>query len=219
MRWDMHKVIVERPRLGSSAPSRKTALRLRSSRLAAADAGEDYDSGPRRASSGRSDKSLNENLAPLERYLRSQVGRPWAKVYGEVRQGVDTRSAIGLHVLQHVPDLVETDTFLDRGQVCALRWGRPAPMCGLYVHPVTGILRDADRSQRKRSVTQKPEPEPDVVRVSEELEYRKLNGLWFRFRFRVDNQVRFLIEKRQCDKKTIRQLADGRIEPAHQARA
>src|SRR5258708_27864728 len=90
MRSDMHKVIVERPRMLRGAPrNRKTALRLNisGSALAAAD-GDDYDSGPRRASSARHDKHLNENLAPLRRYLESQVGRPWDKVYSEIRGGI-----------------------------------------------------------------------------------------------------------------------------------
>src|SRR5438309_9686382 len=31
------------------------------------------------------EKWLNENLAPLRRYLESNVGRPWSKVYAEIR--------------------------------------------------------------------------------------------------------------------------------------
>src|SRR5579863_7981919 len=104
MRSDMHKVIVERPRLLRARwENKKTALRLTKQQSAQAmDAADDYDSGPRRAPSRRHEKWLNENLAPLRRYLMRQVGRPWDKVYGEIRKTIDTRSAAGLHVLQHL---------------------------------------------------------------------------------------------------------------------
>lgn len=63
MRWDMYKVIVERPRIGGShAPSRKRADQR---------ARQDPEHAPLREpiSRGRGSKHLNENLAPLRRYL------------------------------------------------------------------------------------------------------------------------------------------------------
>src|SRR5262245_20037141 len=99
MRSDMQKIIVERPRLGSSRPNRKNGGRLLAGQIGSALAApEDYDSGPARASSRRHEKWLNENLQPLYRYLRGQIGRPWDKVYSEIRRNLDTRSALGLHV-------------------------------------------------------------------------------------------------------------------------
>src|SRR5258708_38763728 len=104
MRSNMQKVMVDRQRrVGSNWKNRKTALRLSETQRAQAIANaEDYDGGSGRASSARHQKHLNENLAPLRRYLMAQVGRPWDKVYGEIRGTIDTRSAIGLHVLQHL---------------------------------------------------------------------------------------------------------------------
>jgi hypothetical protein len=151
----MHKVIVERPRmLRSKWKNRKTALRLSESQRAQAigDA-DDYDSGRPRASSARHEKQLNENLAPLKRYLMRQVGRPWDKVYSEICRTIDTRSAVGLHVLQHVEDFIAVDTFIENGEVRERRrywFMRPR---GLYVHPVTGIIRltKPRHSQPKRA--------------------------------------------------------------------
>ena len=143
MRSDMHKVIVERPRmLRSKWKNRKTALRLSASQRAQAigDA-EDYDSGHARASSSRHEKHLNENLAPLKRYLMGQVGRPWDKVYSEICRTIDTRSAIGLHVLQHVDGFIALDTFIQNGKVYERGWRSVMEVRGLYVHPVTGIIR------------------------------------------------------------------------------
>jgi hypothetical protein len=177
MRSDMHKVIVERPRLGSALPSQKTALRFSSAKIGAAvHAAEDYDSGPRRASSARRGKGLNENLAPLRRYLMGQIGRPWRKVYGEIRQSIDARSAIGLHVLQHLEDFVSVHTALENGAVVdAGRWYRYGPVSGLYVHPVSGLLRFS-KYKPPRYNPWPEEREPNLVRVNADLQYEKSTG-------------------------------------------
>jgi len=70
------------------------------------------------------------------------VGRPWNKVYSEIRERIDARSALGLHVLQHLEDYVATNTFLKDGKVFEYRrFGCVGEVRGLYVHPVTGLLR------------------------------------------------------------------------------
>ena len=223
MRSDMHKVIVERPRmLRSKWENRKTALRLSETQRAQAigDA-EDYDGGSGRASSARHEKHLNENLAPLRRYLMAQVGRPWNKVYGEICRTIDTRSAIGLHVLQHVGGFISIDTFIQNGQVYERGYRHPTEVRGLYVHPVTGLIRLAKRrpSKPKRA-------ELNLVAVSETLEYEKIEGLWFEMEYGLrdpDELVEFqgriyragalgpyarrvLLRKSQCDGKTIRRI-------------
>ena len=213
----MHKVIVERPRSGSALPSVKTALRFSSSKIGAAvDAAEDYDSGPKRASSARRDKELNENLAPLRRYLMGQIGRPWRKVYGEIRQSIDARSAIGLHVLQHLEDFVSVHTTLEDGVVVsARRWCGRGPVSGLYVHPVSGLLRF---SKYKPSWFTRghDERELNLVRVAANLEYAKIDGHWYRIEYEmsVSNDgasTRVPTLKRQCDRKTIRRIEGGEM--------
>lgn len=227
MRSDMHKVIVERPRLLRARwKNKKTALRLTNQQSAQAmDASEDYDGGPRRASSRRHEKWLNENLAPLRRYLMRQVGRPWDKVYGEIRKTIDTRSAIGLHVLQHLEDYVTTDAFLQDGVVCEWRWRCGAmSVSGLYVHPKTGLLRFA-----KRRKTPRQELPRETVRVNDTVRYQKIDGLWFRMEYRpaapdelvpgyqgklvraaeLGHPALLLARKRQCDGKTIRRIEGG----------
>jgi hypothetical protein len=210
----MHKVIVERPRmLRSKWKNRKTALRLSESQRAQAigDA-EDYDSGRSRASSARHEKYLNENLAPLKRYLMGQVGRPWDKVYGEICRTIDTRSAIGLHVLQHVEDFIELNAFIEDGKVCERTWRGPVEVRGLFVHPVTGIIRFAKRrpSQPKRA-------ELSLIAVNETLEFEKIDGLWFQMEYRLSSpdegsgMPRMLVRKSQCDRKTIRLIEQGKI--------
>jgi hypothetical protein len=225
----MHKVIVERPRGGSSwYRSEKTALRLSAADLGTvAVEGDDFDGGPSRPRITR-DKRLNENLAPLRRYLEKQVGRPWSKVRGEVVRGVDARSAIGLHVLQHVPHFVETETMIVDGQPMSSGWGGPHPVRRLYVDPRTGLLRDARKKPRRRPA--EPRPEPNYLEVSPDEVYGKVDGLWYRLFFRLqeaDEPVtlaggrmalagtlpgfphRVVARKLQCDRKTVRKIERG----------
>ena len=219
----MNKIIVERPRRGSWQKSRKTARRLSpTERARAIHATEDYDSGPDRASSARHSKWLNENLAPLRRYLTKQVGRPWTKVYAEIRKNIDTRSAIGLHVMQHLFDFIAVNVEMEGGVLYEMgRFGRH-PVRGLYVHPRTGIIRAA----KPRKAAPK-RPERTLIAVSETVEYEKIDGLWFRMLYRLRDadelvpgwdgtlvraielglrSTRELIHKQQCDRKTIRRL-------------
>ena len=218
MRSDMHKVIVERPRLlRSTWTNRKTALRLDANRSAQAlDAGDDFDGGPHRASSSRHQKWLNENLAPLKRYLQKQVGRPWDKVYSEISQTIDKRSAVGLHVLQHVEDFVSVNAFVENGVVYEYDWGRGGalPVRGLYVHPVTRLLRSTKPVRRMRWVDRQPREELTLVPLSNTVAYQKIDGLWFLVEYQLAADAsglprKELVRKQQCDRKTIQNIERG----------
>ena len=74
----MAKILVERPRQGGR-------IRIKRRKQNQRPAWIDGD-GPQRESKSfsRGTKWLNENLAPLIRYLRSQRGRPWDDVHAEI---------------------------------------------------------------------------------------------------------------------------------------
>ena len=140
MRSDMHKVIVERARRGAGVATRPGRRR-------------DHDDLPSREGMRRrhvlagSEKALNEHLAPLERYLRKQVGRPWNAIYRDINRRLRPDSAVQLHVRQHIRDFVEFDVELgQRGLVYGAIHGRfgagrfPLRAGTMYVHPRTGIL-------------------------------------------------------------------------------
>lgn len=147
MRKDMSKVIVERPRLGRKAAG------LRRGRTAAL---EDDDGEPIRAArSARAPKkdrpdrtkALNENLAPLRRFLGKQVGRPWDKVYSEIAENLKVTSTVQQHVRDHLEDFVAVITRMKAGEVmCASRWGGERALESdyrrFYVHPRTGLLKE-----------------------------------------------------------------------------
>ena len=142
MRADMHKVIVERPRRGSRGPYRGVKWE-KNARL------EDLPTkeGVRRRHAvwGRR-KELNEFLAPLERFLRKQVGRPWDHVYRDICAGLKVTSAVQLHVRQHLWDYVErhvtigADRRILRKPGRWLRWPDALDPGELYIHPATGLL-------------------------------------------------------------------------------
>lgn len=98
MREDMAKVIVERPRIKPWNARKGRCMNL-----------DDLPSheGMRRGNAWRGDrKELNENLAPLRRYLAKQVSRPWNKVYSEIAARLRVDSAVQQHVRDHLRDFV-----------------------------------------------------------------------------------------------------------------
>ncbi len=124
MRADLFEVIIERPRHGH-----RGAEKLRAPR-------DDRSWAP--IGRGRT-KMLNENLAPLARWLRKQVGRRWDQVYSEICEHLSVRSAVQQHVRDHLGDFVRVHAEDPR------RRGQP-----LFVCPRTGLLRAAQRPPRLR---------------------------------------------------------------------
>lgn len=138
MRSDMWKVIVERPRLGRGYAS---ALGRRGAKLLPRDPdGDDLDVIERLPRT----KSLNENLAPLQRYLERQVGRPWDKVYAEMRAEISFDNVVQKHVLEHLHQLIELRPQIVDGVVYREDgWPLGARRRGgaLYVDPKSGLIQ------------------------------------------------------------------------------
>jgi hypothetical protein len=142
MRADMFKVIVERPRWGAShAASPKLKRKLHP---------DTHHIGLKLHAriGARYTKSLNENLAPLVRYLRRQRGRPWNAVFSDICARLDTGSTVKMHVRQHIDDFVLTRISVGRhgewmfeGQVLGRhdRWCRQRQF---FVDPRDGVLKD-----------------------------------------------------------------------------
>lgn len=173
MRDDFHKVIIERPRWGSRRPNLKTRLSLSGYDP---DANHDYPTYTGRPK--EPSKSFSDRLGPLRRLLRSQVGRPWAKVEGEIRRAFDTRTVIGRHLLDHALRMIERNVrILD---------GRPVRLDGypvfrdFYVHPRTGLLLEpkpvrTDPAAARRAFVEKAKE----VELDDGTRAVKINGLWY----------------------------------------
>jgi hypothetical protein len=182
MRRDLDKVIIESPRRGSRNRSAKTGARV----LHQPDS--EHEDHPKRISSSRyrqykDFRTFNDKLGPLRRFLRSNLGRPWNKVYSEVSAAIDRRSISGNHLHEHVRDAVELNCFIGEGRkiYAPPHWfGAPHEVEGFYVHPRTGLLCWKPY-RRGRYVP--PEPLP-IIAVGEIEALFKLNGIWYHGRFK-----------------------------------
>lgn len=199
MREDMCKIIVERPRLIRGdwlRGGREDGFRqfLNS---------EDRPNkiGIRAGHVNR--KWLNENLAPLRRFLISSVGRPWDKVRSEVLTNIDQCSTVQQHIMEHVDDYVITDVMVTpRGELqpgkrgVVFRYRPPYSRTGalelveesrspLFVDPRTGILRETHaqthRKQTARTASaERASEQAQTLRVIDAThQLRRFNEVWY----------------------------------------
>jgi hypothetical protein len=181
MREDMFKVIVERPRRRSTKRVEASVIRLR----------DDLD-GPARLGMrvGYDYRELNENLVPLRRYLEAQVGRPWNKVFGEIRERIDRRNTVQQHVHQHVRDFIAVDVARRDGKLVNLSrpysWAPWTIYQELYVDPDTGLVRrNKDAGEWCRTYKARLESEQAETRarrrvLGPDTQLLLVSGLWFR---------------------------------------
>jgi hypothetical protein len=181
MRPDMAKVIVERPRVGSSMRGKSKGNRRSSQRLWHEDL--PAREGIKRRHQGHL-KYLNEHLGPLRRYLDSQVGRPWNKVFSEICAHIDRSSAVQDHVRDHVADYVATHVIEIDGEACfgeGRLYGEPLHKwgsSGWYVCPRSGVLKRNKPRKRSSSRVRTSEEVPRFVKVSDSLQCRLIDGAW-----------------------------------------
>lgn len=179
MRSDMYEILIERPRKYRGCRTRVGCRYPRKTLSRARDLGDL----PMREGMGHAyaEKSLNENLKPFERFLRGSVGRPWHKVYAEIRAQVDGGSAVQMHILEHLDGYVElhvreVDGVLYGGG----RYGGPSPLLTsryrdtFYVCPRSGILKQVPQRPRKSTV-----PDPRIRKISDTHYWVKRPGGWF----------------------------------------
>ena len=182
MRADMFKVLVERPRHRWKSGD-GSARRLRN----------DID-GPAwlRTRAGYGPRALNENLAPLQRYLRSQVGRPWSKVFSEISANIDRRNTVQQHIYQHIDGFIAIQVEIRAGRPVDLKDQRQFPSWGagiyqpLYVDPRTGLIRINDRHRAWKSpiVEQRERRQAEIAKrrrvVDEHTMLLLLDDIWYR---------------------------------------
>lgn len=174
MRKDMAKVIVTRPRILDSAARKGRAV---------PDEAQPKCVGLRRHVQERGGyKMLNETLAPLRRYLETQVGRPWDTVYSEIAANLRPTSTVQQHVRDHLWDFVNPHRQPGRyGGYAGRPWYEP-----LYVD-ARGILRRTDdlpevRAARRRRPLRKTDSEKAPIRLAPLRELRCIAGLWYEVR-------------------------------------
>jgi len=179
MRPDMPKILVERPRLPSRVPHGRDGRKFWDQ--------SDAAFLPMKAGY-RDPKTLNENLSPLARYLARQAGRPWDKVYSEMRAVIDGRNPIQRHILEHLSQYVAEHTRVVGGHLIEMGtqyFGLQRVWQPLYVDPRTGLLRrNPDdiswrRKYRERQLAKERERARVWREVSANCQLHQVNGCWF----------------------------------------
>ena len=150
MRYDMMKVVTERPRRGHGDRNEKHGGRLSKDDIARAldtdDAGPSGLIAWSRHRNPDGGKDFTDVLGPLRGYLRKQVGRRWDDVYSEMSAVLDKGTLTGSHIWTHIKQEIEQRCYLGiSGRVfygATRRHVYGGIVTGLYVHPVTGIICD-----------------------------------------------------------------------------
>lgn len=185
MRSDLHEVLIERPRGGQ----RRKTDRSHKPRAGEWTGGDDSYADSYRPRRLRT-KYFDDLLSPLRRWLRKQVDRPWDKVWSELANGIDSRSVVGRHLLDHVRQLVKLDGEYDAalrrvvGKPHDYRYGHVVH--GLYVDPRAKILRWREPPPRRAQRRREPEPmrhadgsPADLRGLSATRLVLKLSGIWY----------------------------------------
>jgi hypothetical protein len=158
-------------------------------------------------------KSLNENLAPLRRYLARQVGRPWSKVYSEISENLRVTNAVQQHVRDHLKDFVAIKVACDKT-------GEPIDNSGwlrsydFYVDPRDGILKrakaetDKARKRAKEQCQQRlalAQNKIDKIKVGPGSDLRRVKKIWFAVKYSMTSEGNEIVEgKRQLSTKELR---------------
>jgi hypothetical protein len=180
MRADMKHVIIDRPRIGGSGGKSRPAKgsKRRWQRIPLEDHPKTESNAPKRLYASDC-KSLNEHLAPLRRWLRSNCGRLWDEVHSEICANLRIDNATQAHVRDHAEKYVLTGTRLIDGRICDSKgtplnsgWRWPT----FYVDPRNGTLQQAAPGSRKRRL---PKAKDYIEGKDEWHQYRLLTGIWY----------------------------------------
>jgi hypothetical protein len=216
MRSDLHEVLIERPRSGMR---RKTARDSKPKAREWTGSEDDFAHSyrPRR----QRDKHFDDLISPLRRWLRHQVGRPWDTVWSELCRGIDTRSVVGRHLLDHVRGEVSLDCYYDvsRRRFVAKHVRRGHDLVdGLYVDPRHGLLCWRQPAPRRRTRRRMDLP-ADTRQITDTRFQLKRSGIWFEAEValllttpgsRVEPDIRWytsdytIVRKRQLNSRELR---------------
>jgi hypothetical protein len=140
---------------------------------------------------GYDSRGLNENLAPLRRYLLAQLGRPWNNVFSEICAGIDGCSTVQQHVHQHIHEFIAVDVEVRDGRLIDV--GNRGGYLGrgrsisqeLYVDPRTGLIclnrhyRFSRRDATRDLLRETAEVAAGRRTVDERTLFLRVEGIWY----------------------------------------
>ncbi len=174
----MNRVLVERPRFNSRNNNDQKGDNKRQQKLDK----NNYEDAPQRTSTSRGkrfeQKELNEHLAPLRRFLKTNCGRPWNKVYSEIRENISPNNAVQMHIMQHLFQYVCLDAIEVEHNIFADGKGESI-YDPFFVHPRTKLLTENMESFWHKGSSYKPTPqEPKYIKQGDR-NYRQFNDIWY----------------------------------------
>jgi hypothetical protein len=154
MRDDLNKVLTERPRRGSDSRNLKTGARFKDYD----EAKEDAYSLPKRGKALMGNRALGphdeskdftDKLGLLKRWLASQVGRNWDRVYSEIKQAFPNTNKQNHHLVEtHLLGYIEHDVIVEKSRkgrrvysIAGYGVGLRELLTGdIYIDPETHVL-------------------------------------------------------------------------------
>ena len=182
MRKDMHKVIVERPRRkGESGKKNPRYNNIENLPL--------HEGMTRPHRMHWSGKELNENLAPLYRFIHSRVGKRWDDVYSEICANIKVTSTVQDHIRIHLAQMVSTKIVIDENDEPWEKDGTPVKITDnrwikYWVDPRDGILKynkSETCGQYNRRIREGRDVEASTKTrtLDDGTELRKKDGIWY----------------------------------------
>ncbi len=119
---------------------------------------------------GGGTKYFNDNLEPLVRLLQRRCNRPWNKTFSELNKQLDKNTVSGLHVFNHVFDLVHENVWIENKKVYYYYYGKKRELVSsgtskiFYVHPENGLLKIARQVSRNELLKMWNENNPYLVK-------------------------------------------------------
>jgi hypothetical protein len=149
-------------------------------------------------------KEFGENLSPLKRFLRSNVGKKWDDVFSELSKRMDIRGAVSGHIFDHIFHYVDIEAVKDEdGNVyadIALMDRGITLLYGFYVLE-DGILREIKEKKKLRKSNEDSGKVKINIADNRWLLKNKNTGIWYLCRFEKTN---FSVKKKfqtiiECD--------------------
>lgn len=194
MRRDMNKVLITRPRHGGKGgrdhvfDQKNRCRERRYFKGVEVDTSPKWESMRKRHICGGDPKNFSDHLAPLQRYLAAQAGRPWDEVWSDICKVLKGSGLQAQHVKQHVK--LEVGGIPHSGETYfpADAWHKPRSGYRQYYVYVDeeGILREAP--SHKPAWKKRPTKLYDWVRGENGTEYHKINGCWFRIHWEEETR-------------------------------
>lgn len=146
MRNDMHKVVTERPRVFGGCDRKKLFDRANSPREREYIRHIKVDMRPAKESMTIrhrywwGGKVLRDHIRPLERYLKSQVGRKWNDVWSDICKVLKGNGLQASHIKDHVKSYVSGISHSGQCEYCPPKGSQRTFWQPVYVDE-NGILR------------------------------------------------------------------------------